>query len=340
MNRAAQMLEKKLTEYLASVMPGAEGLEVSGLSGVAFGASRESFTFDASWEEGGEKKAQAMVLRRDLPTGLLDHIPRETEFKILKSLEDTGVPAPRVFHCESDPKVLQRPFIIMERVDGLVTQAFQKILGGVPAKREKIATQYVEILAAIHNLDWKARGFDFLDQGDGEKSYADRELAKWGAILDDVMLEPDPVLTEARIWLRENAPADVETCLVHGDYKMDNVMYKKDEIVAIFDWEMATLGDPHDDLGWVCMRYYEVEGLIQGIMDRDWFIETYQRISGRKVDPARLRYWQVFSNVKMAAITLTGAQRWVSGKSTKNVLALLPLLMPKLHQDIIELLEF
>jgi aminoglycoside phosphotransferase (APT) family kinase protein len=135
-------------------------------------------------------------------------------------------------------------------------------------------------------------------------------------------------------------PDSAETCLVHGDYKLDNIMYKKDQIVAVFDWEMATLGDPHDDLGWVCMRYYEVEGLIQGMMERAWFLERYEKASGRAVDPAALRFWQVFANVKMAAITMTGAQRYVSGASRKNILALLPMLLPKLRQDIIELLEF
>ncbi len=340
MNRAQALLAKKLTGYLAQRMPTAAGLEVGGLAGVAFGASRESFTFDVSWEEGGEKKKQGMVLRRDLPTGLLDHVPREVEFKILKGLEGSGVPAPRAYYCESDPKILDRPFLIMERMNGNVTQSFQKFGGANLDKRDLIGRQYVEILARLHGLDWQERGYEFLGAPAGPLGYAERELAKWEAIIEEVKQEPEPVLTEALIWMKANLPAAAETCLVHGDYKIDNVMHKGDEIVAVFDWEMATLGDPIDDLGWACMGYYEVEGLIQGLMERDQFIAAYEQASGRRVDPAALRFWQVFSNLKMAAITLTGAERYVTGASRKNILALLPLLMPKIRQDLVELLEF
>jgi aminoglycoside phosphotransferase (APT) family kinase protein len=340
MNRAQAMLEGKLREYLKSAMPEAKDLEISNLSGVAFGASRETYTFDASWKEGGYEHKKSLVLRRDPPTGLLDHVTRETEFNILKALKGTGIPAPHALYCESDPKILQRPFIIMERVDGNVTQAFQTFAKGNEELRKKIAEEYVAILARIHGVDWKKQGFEFLGVPEGPTGYAEREVAKWESILDDVKPEPDPVLTEALVWLKGNYPPADEICLVHGDYKMDNVMFKKEGIQAVFDWEMATLGDPHDDLGWVCMGYYEVEGLINGLMERDWFLEKYEEVSGRKVDLASLKYWRVFSNVKMAAITLTGADRYISGKVKKNILGLLPLLMPKLHRGIIELLEF
>lgn len=339
MHAQAGSIEAKLKDYISSKMPEAQDLDVTGLSGVAFGASRETFTFDLSWTEADERKSLGLVLRRDPPTGLLDHVTRETEFKILKCLEGTGIPAPRVLYCESDPKALQRPFIIMERIDGLVTQAFQTVGRGNQELREKLATQYVDILARIHNLDWEKHGFGFLGVPAGGTDYARREVTKWESIINDVKTGADPVLTEALIWMKSNLPSCEDVCLVHGDYKMDNVMYKKDEVRAIFDWEMATLGDFHDDLGWVCGGFYEVEGQVCGIMEKDWFIERYQRASGRKVDLDSLRFWQVFSAVKMAAIILTGADRYLSGKARKNTLALLPLLMPKLHKEIIELLE-
>jgi aminoglycoside phosphotransferase (APT) family kinase protein len=339
MNKGNVVIENKLRDYLHSFMPEADDLEVSNLSGVAFGASRETYIFDVSFREGGVKQTKSLVLRRDPPTGLLDHISRETEFRILKSLEGSGIPAPEVLCCESDTRFLDRPFIIMEKVDGLVTQAFQVLGRGNESLRKQIAEEFVAILARIHSLDWRLAGLDFLGVPEGPEDYAKKELSKWEEILDDVRLEPDPILTEALIWLKSNIRPAAETCLVHGDYKLDNVMYKENRIQAIFDWEMATLGDPHDDLGWVCTRYYEVDGLIQGLMKRDWFLSRYEEVSGRRVDPAALRFWQVFSNVKMAAITLTGAHRYISGKARKNVLAVLPLLMAKLNQDIIELLK-
>jgi len=340
MSNGSMAVVAKLGKYLKSKMPEAEDLEVVNISGVAFGASRETFVFDVKWKDGGVEHKQGMVLRRDPPSGLLDHITRETEYRILQALDGSGIPAPRVYWCESDPGVLDRPFIIMERVEGNVNPAFQAFGRGNETLRNQIAEQFVEILARIHGLDWRARGLEFLGVPQGPLGYAEQELAKWEGILDQVKLEPDLVLTEALLWLHAHLPPAAETCLVHGDYKLDNVMYKKDKVLAVFDWEMATLGDPHDDLGWVCSRFYEVEGLINGLMERDWFLCRYQEVSGREVNLESVRFWQVFSNLKMAVIALTGGQRFVSGASRKNTLALLPLLLAKLHQDIIELLEF
>jgi aminoglycoside phosphotransferase (APT) family kinase protein len=340
MDPALVSLQKKLFQYLQSVMPKADGLEVNNLANVAYGASRESFTFDLDWDEDGENKNQAMVLRRDFPTGLLDHVTRETEFNILKCLEGSGVPSPKAFYHESDPKILNQPFIIMERVDGVVNMAFTTVAVGNSELRERIASQFVDTLAMIHNLDWRKKGFAFLGEPEEGAGYAKRELDKWESIIDEVSLEPDPILTEALIWLKENMPLSSDACLIHGDYKMDNIMCKKNNIAAVFDWEMATLGDFHDDLGWVLMQYYEVEGLSQGLMDKEWFVKEYQKASGRTVDHNALKFWRVFSNVKMIAISLTGGQRFLSGKSRKNIIAILPLLIPMLHKDIIEILEF
>jgi aminoglycoside phosphotransferase (APT) family kinase protein len=340
MDRAQTALQNKLQTYLQRVMPAAEDVEVRNLKGMAFGASRETYTFDVCWRESGQEKKQGLVLRRDLPAGLLDHVPRATEFKILRSLEGTGIPAPRALFCESDPAILERPFIIMERTEGMVTQAFQNIAKGNRERAHKLAEQYVSLPVRIHDLDWRERGLEFLGPPAHPHDYAGLELAKWEKIMEKVRLEPDPILLEARLWLRRNLPPAAGVSLVHGDYKMDNVMYQKDEITAILDWELASLGDFHDDLGWICMRYYEVDGLLQGLMERAWFLSRYEEMSGRRLDPAALRFWQVFANFKMAVITLTGTHRYVTGAARKNTLAVISLLMPKLHQDLVELLEF
>ena len=330
----------KLHAYLKRRMPLAGNLKVASLSRIIYGASRDTFAFDICWEENGAEREQGLVLRRDPPTGLLDHISRQTEFRILKSLEGSGIPVPKAFWCETDPDILERSFIIMERVEGLVTRAFQVVGGSNQSYRRRIAEDFVSILARIHNLDWRDRGLQFLGEPQDSHDYATQTIAEWGAILQEVMFEPDLVLTEALIWLKHNIPPNGEICLVHGDYKSDNIMCNGEEIVAVFDWEMASLGDPHDDLGWVCMQYYSVDGLINGLMKRDWFLQRYEELSGRRVNPAAVKFWQVLCNVKMAAITLTGLHRYLTGGSTKNVMAVLPLLMPKLHRDIIELLAF
>ena len=330
----------KLHAYLTRRMPLAGNLKVANLSRIIYGASRDTFAFDICWEENGAEREQGLVLRRDPPTGLLDHISRQTEFRILKSLEGSGIPVPEAFWCETDPDILERPFIIMERIEGLVTRAFQVVGGSNQSYRRRIAEDFVSILARIHNLDWRERGLDFLGEPHDAFGYAKQTIAKWEAILKEVMFEPDLILTEALIWLKDNIYPNEEICLIHGDYKSDNLMCAENEIVAVFDWEMASLGDPHDDLGWVCMEYYSVDGLINGLMKRDWFLQRYEELSGRRVDPTAVKFWQVLSNVKMAAISLTALHRYVSGGSEKNVMAVLPLLMPKLHQDIIALLEF
>jgi len=314
-------------------------LEVIDLSREGYGASRETFMFDIGWTENGAAKKRDLVLRRDPPTGLLDHTSLETEFNIIRNLQDSGILVPEVLWFESSPDILERPFIIMERVEGSVTPAFQIVGGSNESFRMQIAEDFVSILARIHNLDWRSCGLDFLGEPEKSDSYARQSIENWETILNDVKLEPDLLLTETLLWLKANIPHTKEICLVHGDYKSDNIMFGGNGIRAVFDWEMASLGDPHDDLGWICMRYYSVNGLINGLMEREWFLRRYEELSGRRVDPASVKFWQVFSNLKMATITLTGLHRYVSGASEKNLLAVLPLIMSKLHQDIIELLD-
>jgi aminoglycoside phosphotransferase (APT) family kinase protein len=280
-----------------------------------------------------------MVLRRSPESGLLES-DREREYRVVNSLEDTAVPVPKTYGFCADASGLERPFFIMERKQGFITPSFQRFGGGNEALRKRMAREVVKTLAAIHNVDWRARGLEFLGIPDEGTGHAASQVQEWKSVLDKAQLVPEPVLTIAVQWLEENLPTRSHTCLLHGDYKMDNILYGEDRVEAILDWEMAGLGDPMQDVGWFWMKYYEVDGLLNGIVEEEEFLHLYEGFSGIPVCRDSVHFWQVLSNVKMAAITLTGVRGFCEGRITSNIMAFLGLLLPRLLMDITRLLEF
>jgi aminoglycoside phosphotransferase (APT) family kinase protein len=207
-----------------------------------------------------------------------------------------------------------------------------------------MAEQVTRTLAEIHRQDWRARGLEFLGEPRPGTGYAAAQIDHWSGVLQKAQLVPEPLLTLALGWLRKHLPERNRTCLLHGDYKIDNILYARDRegadrVEAVLDWEMANLGDPMEDLGWFCMKYYAVDGLLNGIMEKDSFLATYEELSGNPVSRDSVHFWQVLSNVKMAAISLTGVRRYCEGATSSNVMAILGLLLPRLYQDLLELLN-
>ncbi len=332
-------MEEAIKSFLAGQLPGAEDLTVRDVRKGSYGASMETFYLTAAWKEGDREVTREMVLRRTPEAGLLES-DREREYRILRALEGTPVPVPKTYGFSDDPAVLERPFFIMEKKEGFVTPSFQRFGGGNEALREQMSKEVVRTLAEIHKVDWRKQGLDFLGVPSEGTGYAAQEVAAWKGVLDKALLVPEPILTLALQWLEENLPSRTHTTLLHGDYKIDNILYGQEKVEAVLDWEMANLGDPLEDVGWFCMKYYEVDGLLNGIIERQAFLDLYEELSGIPVDPESLRFWEVLADVKMAAITLTGVRGYVEGRISSNVMAILALLLPKLLADIARLLDF
>jgi len=233
------------------------------------------------------------------------------------------VPVPRAFWLETDPTLLERPFTVMERIDGCEAQ-FQALLDGpYAAHRDAIGRRMYEILGDIATTPidhLPAR--EVVDVPTPDACWT-RELDYWERVIDDNELEPQPIMRAGIRWLRRNPPPPApRITVVHGDYRTGNFLYR-DDIFGILDWEMAHFGDPHEDLAWSFLKswHWAKDGKAGGVIDRDAAIRVWEARTGWRVDPTALHWWEVFSNVKAQGIWLTSAKEFGEGRASDLLMA-------------------
>ena len=208
---------------------------------------------------------------------------------------------------------------------------------------EAIAQQKIDILARIHGLDWSASGglgLDFLGVPDGPECCAEREIERWERIMREQALEPQPALELALAWLRACRPVAQKISLVHADYRTGNFLVDGGRITGVLDWEMVHLGDPLEDVAWVCLRSWRWAGdsRVGGLLPRQEFYRRYEEASGLKVEPEAVRFWEVLGNLKLAVIFLTGARSFCEGRSKDAVHAFTAHLNPEIEAEILRLI--
>lgn len=339
---ALMSLSSAFGAFLEAKLPG-RGASVLAVERLPGGASRETWAVTAEWAEvpGGESRRHELIIRRDPPASLLtaEASDRRHEFLLLERLQGTGARVPRTLWFEDDPRWLERPFFVMERAPGQPTPLPTYPAGGDPTLRDKLADQFVDILASIHRLDWKAMGLDFLGPvGTGEEP-ARREVARWESIFSAEAAEPHPVIAAAFGWLWANLPSTPVVTLVHADFRSGNYLYDDSgTITAMLDWELAHIGDPMEDLGWACMRFWSGGGLAVGLLPREELLRRYEQRCGIPVDRRRVHFYEVLGTVKMAVIALTGVRAWCVAGALDSQLPLVGLLVPRLAAELLELL--
>jgi len=196
-----------------------------------------------------------MVLRKK-PAGVV--LPSahavEREARVLMALAGTDVPVPRVLTVDDGSDVVGTPFYMMERVEGRVF-ASGDLVGVDPAARRAMYGAYADVMARLHDLDWRALGLDgFGRPGD----YFARQMARWGRQLDPARAQDVPELFTLQAWLLAHLPPDDgATAICHGDCRIGNMMFHPMEprIVAVLDWELSTIGHPLADVGFCAMGW-------------------------------------------------------------------------------------
>lgn len=280
------------------------------LSRQSGGASRQTWSFDALVD--GER--HALILRRDPPTqGKTDReravaIDRATEFRVLQAAHAAGVRSPEPLLELTAQDALGEAYV-MRRIGGIAIA--RKLLRDPPyeAARGKIASQLGEILARIHATDTATL-----------PSLVRREAADHIAELRrslDMLGRPQPVFELALSWLDRRKPAPLaRPVLVHGYYRTGNYLVDESGVTTILDWELAHLGDPVEDLGWLCVkswRFGAIDKPAGGFGTREELWAAYERAGGGKVDPTRAHWWEVFGTVHWGVICLNQAFKHLSG---------------------------
>jgi aminoglycoside phosphotransferase (APT) family kinase protein len=262
------------------------------LTPIPGGASRET------WLAAGE--GGRWVLRRD-PEGSVSLVPMREEHALLERARTAGVPVPEPIAFEDADGRFGSPGILMEFVEG--TSVAPRILRKPEYERarDRLPVQLGQALARIHSLG--PGGVD----GVLPPSPADPALGQveeWERQLDEIG-EPLPAVELGLRWLRANAPEPAEPRVVHGDFRLGNFIVDGDGLAAVIDWELSHLGDPAEDMGWLCIRSWRFgsdELPVAGVGELEAFLAAYENAGGDRPPAERIRYWEVFGNVKWAVI--------------------------------------
>jgi aminoglycoside phosphotransferase (APT) family kinase protein len=290
--------------------------EPIGASFISGGASNEIFDI--------RRGDARMVLRRPprvVPAGRNETMLRE--YRVLHALNGTDVPHPEAIAACEDTDVIGAAFYLMGHVDGwspISTDGWPPPFDTDLEARSGLATQLVDGIARLARVDWKARGLEGFGRPDG---FHDRQVDRWLSHLAAFQFRDIPGIDVAAEWLRAHRPRVYEPGILHGDYQFANVMFAfgaPARLAAIVDWEMATVGDPLLDLGWVLMGASDdsdVAGPSSGYADwtgmpsKSELLAHYESVSGRPVD--EIDYYVILARFKIAIVLEGGYARIVKG---------------------------
>ena len=307
-----------LSDYLAERLDVSGSVAICDMERIAVGWSHETWLFDAVWSDGIDEQQQALCLRRDPGNALLrNESDLGEQFRVLECLEQTDVPAPRAFWYEPDPAVLGAPAIVMERVPGDCPSPWRRAgreYYAAAAERGVLPASFTDALAAVHNVDWRAVGLDFLGVPAGGSDFALREIAKWEALIDESGHPGHPILADLIGWLRHHAPATERLTLVHGAFRTGNVLIHDDRVSAVLDWELQVIGDPMYDVAYMLTELNrEGTDLLSNVVPRDLFFERYQDATGMEIDEERCAYYQLLYAMRSAAFWMSAAGLYADG---------------------------
>lgn len=324
-----QLDADRLLSYLRGVMPDLDGsVEIE-----QFPAGFSNLTYLLRVGE------QEFVLRRP-PFGAKIKTAHDMgrEFLILSRLFPVYGKVPRPIHYCEDESVIGAPFYLMERVRGVILRA--RLPEGLTLSMDvmrRLSESFTENLVEIHRIDFRAAGLGELGRPEG---YVTRQIEGWTKRYYNARTDDVPEIEKLAEWLIENAPADSGRALIHNDYKYDNVVYAPDDlsrVVAVLDWEMATVGDPLMDFGTTLGYWVDSDdteewkqmgfGLtsLPGNLRRRDLLELYSRLSGRDVGDGV--FYFAYALLKIAGIVQQIYHRYRQGFTTDPRFAHLGLLV-------------
>lgn len=239
------------------------------------------------------------------------------EYRVLNALVGTGVPAPVPFALCEDTSVLGQPFYLMDYRTGLICgEDWPQDRLTTEGERQALSRELIRTLAQLHAVDYRAVGLEGFGRPEG---FLERQLRRWGQQWERSETRPLPELDDLRRRLERALPVSPPATIVHGDYRLGNlVLDDHDRISAIFDWEMATIGDPLTDLGWLLTHWGAVDDGPDrtgspGFFSHAELVAEYARLTGR--DVSRIDFYRAFAYFKGAVIVEGIHARFLKGQT-------------------------
>ena len=308
-------------------------VEIEGLERLSGGASRETWAFAATGPDG---LAIPLILRREPSSGGVALAPRVPEYQLIGLAAEAGAPiAPLRFALEPEDGL--GIGFVSDRVAGETLGRRIVVDPSFGSVRPLLASQCGRALAAIHSIDVTASKLPGLDEG---SSSAVAQLDQLTRLVDGFDVAR-PVVEFGLRWLRDHAPPVGRRCVVHGDFRLGNLIVGVDGLRAVLDWELAHVGDPSEDLGWLCVRSWRFggPGRVGGVGNLTDLIDGYRSAGGEEVDDERVTYWEVFGNVRWAVICMVQAFTHLNGFRRSVELAAIGRRVCEAEHDLMELLS-
>lgn len=316
-------------------------IQIQGLHLLTGGASRQTWSFDAliTYAD-GQVVTLPLVLRSDPqegPQGLMD---RSLEFRVIEAAYAEGVLVPKPYFLGDDS--LGVPFFLMERIEG---ETIPRKLFRDPdysQARQIMAKQLGARLARIHRVPLEKHHLHGLPAPQAGTTAAEEEINRYEEMYRTMAREPHPVFELAFRWLRQHLPSEQGRVLVHGDYRMGNIMFGPEGLRAILDWELAHIGDPMEDLGWICVRSWRFGNdhlPVGGVGMRHEFWRAYEEAGGDAVDPQRVHFWEIFGTLRWGIICLNMTQPFLDGHNPSVELAAIGRRAAETEWELLRLME-
>src|SRR5713226_4674487 len=266
------------------------------------------------------------VLRKKPPGPLLPSAHAvDREFRVMRALADTAVPVPRVHALCQDDAVIGSAFYVMEFLDGRIFWD-QRLPEVTPAERAAMFDSMNTVVAALHSVDYALlRLGDFGRPG----NYMARQIARWSRQYRASEAETIAAMNALIDWLPQRLPAESAPAIVHGDYRMDNLVFHRTEprVIGILDWELSTIGDPLADFAYHAMTWRVTPELFRGLAGIDFaaagipdegaYVAAYCRRTGRD-RVAAWEFYMVYSLFRIAAILQGIAKRAIEGTAASD----------------------
>jgi aminoglycoside phosphotransferase (APT) family kinase protein len=291
-------MDDDLGARLAAVLGAARVTSLTHLSG---GASRETWRFEAD--------GRPLILQRQRAG---DERDLAVEIAALRAGHAAGVPTASIVTASTDSNELGAPYMILQHVVGETTP--RKILRDDEFAEARVAlpAQLASALVGIHSLDPATiPGIVDVDQ-----------IERYREVLDTVG-EPHPTFELAFKWLAENRPPPSARTVVHGDFRLGNVIVGRDGLRAVLDWELVHLGDPMEDLGWMCVKAWRFGSPlpVAGVGEYERLFEAYEAAGGGPIDADVVRWWEVLGTLKWGIMCIMQANAHLSGVARSHELA-------------------
>jgi aminoglycoside phosphotransferase (APT) family kinase protein len=316
---------ERLRDSLPAVLHPALGrVTIDNLRALTGGASRSTWAFDAVAPAG----RRSLILRIGPPDDL--HAPMELEARVQRAAAAAGAPVPHILVADNSPAALGNPFLICDEIKGeTIVRRIERRLDD--PGRQHLLRQCAQALAAIHRADAHDPELKAQDQ-----------LVQWRERLD-AMGDTTATFEWAFRWLAAHRPAPSPVHLVHGDYRMGNLIVDGSALAAVLDWELVHIGEMYEDLAWFCIRAWRFGAPASrgagGLGSIDSFLDAYEHAGEAAVDRLTFHWWLVLATLRWGIICRYQAQRHLSGQTRSVELATIGRRVCETEWDLLDLLD-